>query len=79
MRFEPGHSNSYTIICSPSEDSDQPTHPPIPINLHCAFYDLSFFMQIVNADAQADLRLRRAHMSFCTRLILSVYIFIAGN
>ena len=27
LSYEPGHSNSYTIACAPSEYLDEPAHP----------------------------------------------------
>ena len=28
MKFEPAHDKTYKVACAPSEDSDQPGHPP---------------------------------------------------
>ena len=43
------------MACVPSEDSDQPGRPPSLIRV----------FSVRMADAQADLSLRWAHMSFC--------------
>ena len=32
---EPHHDKTNKMICAPSEDSDQPGHPPSLITLHC--------------------------------------------
>ena len=32
---EPPHDKTNKIACAPSEDSDQPGHPPSLISLHC--------------------------------------------
>ena len=48
------------MACAPSEDSDQPGHPPSLIR------DFAVRSKCFDwADAQADLSLRWAHMSFC--------------
>ena len=33
--FEPHHDKTNKMACAPSEDSDQPWHPPSLISLHC--------------------------------------------
>ena len=33
--IEPPHDKTNKMACAPSEDSDQPRHPPSLINLHC--------------------------------------------
>ena len=34
--YEPPHDKTNKMACAPSEDSDQPGHPPSLISLHCA-------------------------------------------
>ena len=50
---EPHRDKTNKMACAPSEDSDQPGHPPSLISLRCPL------------DAQADLSLRWAYMPFC--------------
>ena len=75
---------------APSEDSDQPKHPPSLIRVFAVrmkkawvlSYPLSAQRRLWSdwADAQADLRLRWAHMPFCwfcheaTQLCFSVFL-----
>ena len=33
--YEPSHDKTNKMTCAPSEDSDQPGHPPSLISLHC--------------------------------------------
>ena len=35
LLFEPAHDKTYKMACAPSEDSDQPGHPPSLISLRC--------------------------------------------
>ena len=35
MKIEPRHDKTIKMICAPSEDSDQPGHPPSLISQHC--------------------------------------------
>ena len=61
------------MACAPSEDSDQPGHPPSLIRIFAVkkawvlSYPLSAQRRLWSdwADAQADLSLRWAHMPFC--------------
>ena len=73
--FEPPHDKTNKITCAPSEDSDQPGHLPSLIRvftvclkkhwvLSCQWSALRRFWSDW-VDAQADLSLRWAHMSFC--------------
>ena len=75
MTFEPQHNKTNKMVCGPSEDSDQPGHLPSLIR---AFAVCSMGSKGLSAssggqqrlwsdwaDAQADLSLRWAHMSFC--------------
>ena len=66
---EPHRDKSNKMACAPSEDSDQPEHPPSlwalwlakdPVLLHADSKDWSDW-----AHAQADLSLCWAHKSFC--------------
>ena len=72
---EPPHDKTNKVICAPSEDSDQPKHPPSPIR---GFAVRSIGRRGPNvsscgqrrlwsngADAQAELSLPWAQMSFC--------------
>ena len=72
--IEPAYDKTNNMACAPSEDSDQPGHPPYPIRVCCALNRLlrtqafSCGQQRLWsdwADAQADLSLRWAHMPFC--------------
>ena len=73
--YEPPHDKTNGIACAPSEDSDQPGHPPSLIRVFAVHmkkawvlsYPLSAQRRLWSdwADAQADLSLRWAHMPFC--------------
>ena len=75
--YEPQHEKKNThnkMACAPSEDSDQPGHPPSLIRVFAVrmkkpwvlSYPLSAQRRLWSdwADAQADLSLRWAHMRF---------------
>ena len=72
---EPPHDKTNKMTCAPSEDSDQPGHPPslvrvfgVRMKKHWALtYLLSAQWRLWSdwTDAQADLSLHWAHMSFC--------------
>ena len=51
------------MTSAPSEDSDQPGHPPGLISLRCPHEETQ--LRIVMTDALVDLSLRWAHRSFC--------------
>ena len=71
---EPPHDKTNKIACAPSEDSDQPRHPPSLIRVFAVrmkeawflIYPLSAQRRLWSdwADAQADLSLRWAHSHF---------------
>ena len=71
----PPHDKTNKMTCAPSEDSDQPGHPPslvrvfaVRMKKHWALtYPLSAQWRLWSdwMDAQADLSLHWAHMSFC--------------
>ena len=73
--LEPAHDKTYKMACAPSEDSDHPGHPPSLIRISAVAmkkawvlsYPLSAQQRLWSdwADAQADLSLRWATMSFC--------------
>ena len=73
--FQPPHDKTNKNDCAPSEDLDQPRHPPSPIRVIAVCmkqawilsYPLSAQRNLWSdwADAQADLSLRWAHMPFC--------------
>ena len=68
---EPPHDKTNKMICAPSEDSDQPGHPPSPISFRSALNGYFFHADIEDSEqtwrmsAQSDLSLRWAHMQFC--------------
>ena len=72
--FEPRHDKTNENGCAPSEDSDQPGHPPSLIRVFAVrmkkhwvlSYPLSAQRRLWSywADAQADLSLRWAHTHF---------------
>ena len=73
--FEPHHDKTNKAACAPSEDSDQPGHPPSLIRVFAVRtkkalvlnYPLSIQRRLWSdwMAAQADLSLRWAHRSFC--------------
>ena len=75
IRFEPAHDKTNKMACAPSQDSDQPGHPPSLIRVFAVRMKevevLSYLLCAQRrlwsdwADAQADLSLRWAHMPFC--------------
>ena len=74
-RNRPPHDKTNKMTCAPSEDSDQPHHPPSLIRVFAVrmkkawvvSYLLSAQRRLWSdwANAQADLSLRWAHRSFC--------------
>ena len=74
MKIEPRHDKTNKMICAPSEDSDQPGHPPSLIRVSAVrlkqnwvlSYPLSAQRRLWSdwADAQADLSLRWAQSHF---------------
>ena len=74
MLIEPPRDKTNKMACAPSEDSDQPGHPPSLIRDFAVrskkamilSYPLSVQRRLWSdwADAQADLSLRWAHMPF---------------
>ena len=73
--YEPPHDKTNKMICAPSEDSDQPGHPPSLIRVFTVrmkkHWVLSYPMSALRrlwsdwADAQAVLSLCWAHIPFC--------------
>ena len=73
--YELRHDKTNKITCAPSEDSDQPGHPPSLIRVFVVHMKKSWVLSypLISqrrlwsdwADAQADLCLRWAHISFC--------------
>ena len=68
--YESAHNKTYKMAHAPSEDLDQPGHPPSLISLCCALNGelrtQAFFMRTARlcsdwADAQADLSFLGAH------------------
>ena len=37
LKYESAHDKTNKMICAPSEDLDQPGHPPSLISLRCVF------------------------------------------
>ena len=74
VRNEPPHDKTNKMACSPSEDSDQPGHPPSLIRVFTVrmkkvwvlSYPLSAQRRLWSdwADAKADLSLQWAHSHF---------------
>ena len=73
---EPAHDKTNKMICAPSEDPDQPGHPPSPVwseSSLCAQWVATDPMFLHGdsedwsdwGDAQAELSLRWAQRSFC--------------
>ena len=75
MKIEPWHDKTIKMICVPSEDSDQPGHPPSLTRVSAVrlkqnwvlSYPLSAQRRLWSdwVDVQADLSLRWAQKSFC--------------
>ena len=73
--YEPPHDKTNKMACAPSEDSDQPGHPPSLIRVFTVrmmktwtlSYPLSAQRRLRSdwADAQTDLSPRLEHMPFC--------------
>ena len=62
--FEPPHDKTNKMFFVPSEDSDQPGHPPSLIRVF-AVRSLGGLGPKFTSGGQADLSLRWAHRSFC--------------
>ena len=83
---EPAHDKTYKMACAPSEDSDQPGHPPSLIRVFAIrmkkawvrSYPLSGQRRLWSdwADAQADLSLRWAHTPFCRFYHAQAQLFV---
>ena len=66
LLYEPLYDQTNKMTSAPSEDSDQPGHPPSLISLRCSQEEtLDPQLSIVMVDALVDLSLRWAHRSFC--------------
>ena len=66
LLYEPPYDQTNKMTSVPSEDSDQPGHPPSLISLRCPHEEtLGPQLPIVMADALVDLSLRWAHRLFC--------------
>ena len=73
--LEPPHDKTNKMACAPTEDSDQPGHPPSLISVFAVHmkkawvlsYPLSAQWRLWSdwADAQADQSLQWAHIPFC--------------
>ena len=76
-RYEPTTNKANTMACAPSEDPDQPGHPPSLIRVFAVrlktarilIYPLSAQRRLwsdwADASAQSDQSLRCAHIPFC--------------
>ena len=83
--FEPPHDKTSKMACVPSEDSDQPGHWPRLIRIFAVrmkkHWALNYLLRAQWilwsdwADAQADLSLRWAHMSFSWFCGAAAHIF----
>ena len=72
--YEPPHDKTNKMVCAPSEDSDQPGHPPSLIRVFTVRMKKAWFLSYPLsaqrrlwsdwADAQADLSLRWAYSHF---------------
>ena len=75
VKYEPLNDKTNKVACAPSEDSDQPRHPPSLFRVFAVrmkkYWVLSYPLSAQRrlwsdwADAQTDLSLRWAHMLFC--------------
>ena len=73
--YEPADGTTNKMACAPSEDSDQPGHPPRLIRVIAVRSLGSKGLKLSScgqrrlrsdwADSQTDLSLRWAHMPFC--------------
>ena len=88
LLYEPPHGKTNKMACAPSEDSDQPVHPPSLIRVFAVrmkkawvlSYPLSAPRRLWSdwADAQADLSLRWAHIhfvGFVTRRLICGFVW----
>ena len=76
--FEPRHEKTNKMACAPSEDSDQPGHPPSLINVFAVLMKKAWILSYPLSaqrrfwsdwmDAQADLSHHWAHMPFLAHL-----------
>ena len=92
--YEPHRDKTNKMACAPSEDSDQPGHPPSLIRVFAVrmkkawvlSYPLSAQRRLWSdwADAPADLSLRWVHMPFCwfchdaAHIEIKVYLLHGG-
>ena len=77
--YEPAHDKTNKMVCAPSEDSDQPGHPPRLIRVFAVHSMGSKGLKLSScgqrrlwsewADVQADLNLRWARMPFCNHVM----------
>ena len=54
IKNEPRHDKNKQSECAPSEDSDQPGHPPSLISLHCALNGYLRTQAFVHADREGS-------------------------
>ena len=62
--YKPPHDKTNEMTCAPSEDSDQPEHPPGLIRVFAVRMKKPWVLGY-SWSAQADLSFRLAHRSFC--------------
>ena len=70
--YEPPHDKTNKMACAPSEDTDQPGHPPSLNSLRCPhdesldpWLPIERTAKTLIRSAQSYLSLRWAHMPFC--------------
>ena len=76
------------MACAPSEDSDQPGHPPSLIRVFAVRMKKAWVISYSSsaqrrlwsdwADAQADLSLRWAHMPFCWFCHVAAQVYLSS-
>ena len=78
---EPQRDKTNKMICAPSEDSDQPGHPVFAVRLKSTWSSAQWRLWSDWIDAQADLSLRWAHMSFCwfCRAAAQILLLLNGD
>ena len=76
---EPPHDKTNKMACAPSEDSDQPGHPPSLIRVFTVRLKKAWVLSYPMS-AQADLNLRWAHshcvVFFMRRLKFTLFLWI---
>ena len=63
--YEPPHDKTNKMTFAPSEDSDQPGHPPSLISVFTCAHWVAKVAMFVHAESEGSDQTGRAHMSFC--------------